>query len=308
MKQNAKRPELGLVCITASDECRYRTTTRTRLLAMPEPRRPLALLELYWANLGRLHWALTFCHRHAIRLYRVTSGLFPMSDEPLGADALSSMAANLSSVGRRATRLGIRVIQHPDQFVVLNSDSPEVAETSRVIMEKHARAFDLMGLPRSPWSCLILHGGKSGRGDELVRVTRDLPDSVRCRLVLENDEYSYSAAEILDVCRRANVPMVFDAHHHVIKEKLDTYEHPSVAELTHLARATWPDPSWQIVHVSNGSAAFADRNHSEYITDFPSAFSGVPWVEVEAKGKERAIARLRLRWAGPDARSSAAAK
>jgi UV DNA damage endonuclease len=297
MTQTAKRPELGLVCITASGECRYRTTTRTRLLAMSVSQRRLALTELYWANLGRLHWALTFCRRHAIRLYRVTSGLFPMSDEPTGAAVLASMAANLSSVGRRAARLGIRVIQPPDQFVVLNSDSPKVARTSRTIMDKHARAFDLMGLPGSPWSCLILHGGKSGRGDELVRVIRDLPDSVRTRLVLENDEYTYGAAEILDLCRRAGVPMVFDAHHHVVKEKLTTYEHPSVAEMTRLARATWPDPAWQIVHLSNGSTAFADRNHRDYITDFPSAFAAVPWIEIEAKAKERAIAHLRSRWA-----------
>src|SRR5688572_21018288 len=222
-------PHLGLVCITDSERYRFRTITRTRFLTLDEAAQRRALEALYWDNLARLHAILSFCHRRDIRLYRATSALFPMSDDPLGAAVLESLSANLASVGRRVKRLGIRVVLHPDQFVVLNSDSPTVAATSRVIMDKHARAFDLLGLPRSPWSAMILHGGKGGRGDELVRAIRTLPPSVRGRLVLENDEYTFGAGEILEICKRAGVPMVFDCHHHVIKEKLDSYEHPSVA-------------------------------------------------------------------------------
>ncbi|MDQ3440991.1 MAG: UV damage endonuclease UvsE [Planctomycetota bacterium] len=286
-------PNFGLVCITSTEQCRFRTITRTRFLALSEDDRRRTLAQLYWDNLARLHAVLTFCHGRGIRLYRATSGLFPMSDDPLGAAVLESLSANLSSVGRRVKRLGIRVVLHPDQFVVLNSDSPNVAATSRVIMDKHARAFDLLGLPRSAWSAMILHGGKGGRGDELVRVIRDLPANVRRRLVLENDEFTYGAAEILDICRRAKAPMVFDCHHHVIKEGLDSYDHPSVEKFTKLAAKTWPDPSWQIVHLSNGSTAFADRNHSEFISAMPSAYATVPWIEVEARGKECAIEKLR---------------
>src|SRR5215218_1305749 len=262
-------PHLGLVCITFSEQCRFRTITRTRFLSLDEAEQRRTLESLYWDNLSRLHAVLSFCDRHDIRLYRATSGLFPMSDDPLGTAVLESLAASLSSIGRRVKRLGIRVVLHPDQFVVLNSESPAVAATSRLIMDKHARAFDLLGLPRSPWSAMILHGGKGGRGDELVRVIRDLPANVRRRLVLENDEFTFGAAEILDICRRAKVPMVFDCHHHVIKEKLDSYEHPSVARFTRAARPTWPDPSWQMVHLSNGAGSFSDRNHSELITSEP---------------------------------------
>jgi|SRR5688572_9887813 len=293
--RHTTRPQLGLVCITHSEECRFRTVTRSRYLAMPDDAARRAALEtLYWANLARLHGAISFCRRNDIRLYRATSGLFPMSDDALGTAVLESLAANLSSIGRRVRRLGIRVVLHPDQFVVLNSESASVAATSRLILEKHGRAFDLLKLPRSPWSAMIIHGGKSGRGDELIRAIRDLRPSVRRRLVLENDEYAYGAAEILDVCRRAGVPMVFDCHHHVIKEQLDSYEHPNVRRFTRAARDTWPDPSWQLVHVSNGAAGFRDRNHSEFIDAIPSAYAAVPWIEVEARGKERAIDRLRV--------------
>ena len=47
-------PELGLVCITSSDEVRYRTVTRTRLLREPPSVREGILGDLYEANAGRL--------------------------------------------------------------------------------------------------------------------------------------------------------------------------------------------------------------------------------------------------------------
>lgn len=297
-KTLGKSPHLGLVCLTWGDECRYRSLTRARYLALANEEKERALTEVYWDNLARVHRALTFCQQHRIRLYRVISSLFPMSDEAVGERVLRSMAANLSSVGRRAQTLGIRVIQHPDQFVVLNSESENVVRTSVKILEKHGLAFDLMGLPRSPWAAMNIHGGKAGRSAELVRTIRQLPPEVRSRLTLENDERAYGAAEILDVCRDAGVPMVFDAHHHVVHDGLDSYEHPSVAKFTRAAAATWPDPSWQVVHLSNGHDAFADPRHSEQIVEFPSSFLHAPWIEIEARGKDCAIERLRKTFPG----------
>lgn len=296
VRKNEGAPNLGLVCLSYGDECRYRTITRSRYLALPAGERKGVLRELYWDNLRRLHWTLGFCARRGIRLYRVTSGMFPMSDERLGEEVLGEMAANLSAIGRRAERLGIRILNHPDQFVVLNSENPKVVETSRRIMEKHARAFDLMGLPCSPWSALILHGGKAGRARELIDEIASLPECIRKRLCLENDEYAYSAQEILEICRRARVPMIFDNLHHAIREKIEDYAHPSFAEFVAAAREMWrPHPDWQIVHLSNGAASVLDRNHSEYITDVPPAYAGVEWIEVEARGKELAIADLQKR-------------
>ena len=293
--------QLGLVCIPFDECCRFRAITRTRYLQLPPADRHRALLEVYWDNLSRLHQMLSFCSRRGIKLYRMTSSLFPMSDEGLGTKILHEMAANLSSVGRRAERLGIRILVHPDQFVVLSSETPRVVTTSVKILKKYALSMDLMGLPRTPWASILIHGGKAGRSDQLVKQIAKLPDGVRSRLCLENDEYSYSAADILDCCRRAGVPMIFDNHHHAIKEGLTSYDDPGLAEVVAAAAATWPDPAWQVVHLSNGKEGFLDRGHSELVTDMPAAYRGVPWIEVEAKGKEAAIARLRqtVPWVDP---------
>lgn len=290
-------PNLGLVCLSSDEQCRFRTITRSRYLALPEPERDLQLRTIYWDNVQRLHWTLGYCARRNIRLYRATSALFPMSDEPHGEATLRGIASMLSAIGRRAAALGIRVVLHPDQFVVLNSDNANTRATSIKILEKHALAFDLMGLPQSAWSLMNIHGGKAGNGDALVDILKSLPPSVRDRVTLENDEYSYGAEEILDICRRAGVPMVFDCHHHAIKDGLDSYDHPSVARFVKLSRETWrPHEAWQLAHVSNGETAFLDRYHSERITMMPKAFRDVPWIEVEARGKEQAIAALHARW------------
>jgi UV DNA damage endonuclease len=286
-------PKLGLVCITASNKVRFRTITRKRLLQLPLLEQQRVLRELYAENLRRLNIAIDFCQSEKIQLYRMASGLFPFADDPLGEAILQEFADGMKATGMRATQLGIRLVLHPDQFVVLSSDRPEVIENSIKILSSQAQIMDMLGLPRSPWALMNIHGGKSDRSERLIEVIRNLPDAIRLRLTLENDEYAYSAQEILEVCQKAGVAMVFDAHHHVIHEHLDTYEDPSVAQMVAAARTTWSNPEWQLVHISNGSEFFGDPRHSDFITVMPSAYQNVPWIEIEAKQKELAIAKLR---------------
>ena len=293
---NAGGPKLGLVCITQSEEVRYRTVTRKRLLTFGADEQARILRELYAANLERLNRAVDFCRANDLSLYRMTSGLFPFADDPAGEDLLEEFRDEARRTGERATAQGLRLILHPDQYVVLSSDSPEVVANSIKILRTHARVLDLLAQPRTAWAAVEIHGGKSGRGERLAGVIRDLPENIRARLVLENDEYAYSAAEILEVCRAAGVPMVFDAHHHVCREKLSTYDDPNVAHFLDAARETWPDPAWQLTHISNGRTAFNDRRHSDLITEMPEAYRRAPWIEVEAKHKELAIEKLRAEW------------
>lgn len=290
------RPNLGLVCITASEAVRYRTVTRKRLLSLPGGERARILLAVFRANLSVLETALDFCSSRGIKLYRISSGIFPFSDEPKGEAILAGMAPELGRVGERARALGVRLVFHPDPFVVLSSDSPAVRQNSVKILSMHARILDLLGQPRSSWAAVQLHGGKGGRSSALVRSIRELPEEIRSRVVLENDERAYSASEILAVCQKAQVPMVFDAHHHICREKLTSYDHPSVAEMFYAARRTWPDPSWQMVHISNGASFFNDPRHSDRITRMPAVFREAPWIEVEAKRKEEAIEQLMREW------------
>ena len=296
MNSTSVTPQLGLVCITASKDVRYRTVTRKRLLQLSETEQEEILRNLYTENLQRLNQAIDFCRGNEIKLYRLTSNLFPFADTELGERILNDFNEELFQTGKRAMSAGIRLVVHPDQFVVLSSDNPEVIATSIKILAYHAMIMDKLGLERSPWAMMEIHGGKSDRSERLVSVIRNLPEAIRSRLALENDEYAYSASEILEVCRQAGVPMVFDAHHHIVHENLDSYDDPSVAEMLAAAGTTWPVREWQLVHISNGREGFNDREHSDLITVMPSSYRDAPWIEVEAKLKEEAIAKLRQEW------------
>jgi UV DNA damage endonuclease len=289
-------PKLGLVCITASQAVRFKTMTRKRFLQFNEVEQKEKLRSLYEENLKRLKLALDFCQTHDLKLYRVISGLFPFSDTPLGKEILEEFAPQLQQTGTRAQEAGIRLVLHPDQFVVLNSDNPQVIENSITILSSQAHWFDLMGLPRSPWALINIHGGKGNRAQRLVKVIRDLPDSVKSRLTLENDERTYSSAEIAEICQAAGIAMVFDAHHHLVYEQLPDYNHPSIAQALEAARTTWTDPEWQLVHISNGREGLHDLRHSDLITTMPDAFRANLWIEVEAKQKELAIEKLQQEW------------
>ncbi|MCC3574627.1 MAG: UV DNA damage repair endonuclease UvsE [Microcoleus sp. PH2017_40_RAT_O_B] len=296
VSSSQKQPELGLVCITTSDAVRFRTVTRKRLLQLTEIEQEKVLRELYADNLKRLDKALDFCYANGIKLYRMTSALFPFADIDLGETVLDSMNEELRRVGDRAIDLNIRLVFHPDQFVVLSSDKPDVVKNSIKILATHALIMDKLQQPRSPWALMNIHGGKGDRTSQLKSVIRDLPESIRSRLTFENDEYAYSSSEILEVCLDTGVAMVFDAHHHVIHEHLESYNDPNVAEMLAAARTSWPVPEWQLVHISNGKEFFADPRHSDLIVDMPNCYYDAPWIEVEAKFKELAIDKLRAEW------------
>lgn len=290
------RNNLGLVCITSSEDVRYKTTTRKYLLSLDEAAQMEKLHWIYTENIARLKKAIEFCLSNDINLYRMTSALFPFSDESMGADILQDFADEIGEIGTSAFERNLRLVLHPDQFVVLSSDSDTIIKNSVKILRMHAKTMDLLKQPRSEWAVMNIHGGKGGRTDKLVASIEKLPDEIRSRLTFENDEYAYSSAEILEVCRRANVAMVFDAHHHVCRENLEDYNNKSVEDAFWAARETWKNPENQMVHISNGREKFNDRAHSDLICTMPEVFRYAPWIEVEAKHKELAIAKLQTEW------------
>ncbi|MCY7323912.1 MAG: UV damage endonuclease UvsE, partial [Phormidesmis sp. CAN_BIN36] len=137
-------PELGLVCITASKAVRYRTVTRKRLFQFDSLEQARMLRDLYADNLRRLEQAIEFCNANQIRLYRLSSALFPFADDVIGEKVLEEFEAEIGLVGDRASHLNIRLVLHPDQFVVLSSDRPEVIENSIKILKTHAHILDLL--------------------------------------------------------------------------------------------------------------------------------------------------------------------
>ena len=143
------RPQLGLVCLTSGPEVRFRTVTLSRYRALSPAEREAKLLDLYASNIAVLHRAAAFCAAAGIRLYRLSSALFPMLDlegDSLGAQVLDRLAPQLLAAGHALQDAGLRVLMHPEQFIVLNSDRPEVRASSLRALQAHARVLDGHGL------------------------------------------------------------------------------------------------------------------------------------------------------------------
>ncbi len=102
---------LGLVCITTSDAVRYKTVTRKRLLSFDEVTQIEMLRALYTENVARVEKAVEFCAANEISLYRLTSGLFPFSDEEIGANVLTEFAEPLAETGKKALENGLRIVK-----------------------------------------------------------------------------------------------------------------------------------------------------------------------------------------------------
>jgi len=228
----------------------------------------------------------------------MSSSIFPFADTEEGMAVLQHLRYRLAGIGKCADELRIRIVAHPDQFVVLSSDSASTIANSVTVLQMHAEIFDMIGLSRSPYNAIIIHGGKRGNDAILVKTINSLPEAIRSRLTLENDEFSYSTKAIYDICRQTGLSMIFDAHHHLIMEKCADYSDSGIEAGVRAARSTWlPHEDWQLVHISNGTTGLSDRRHSDYIEAMPDCFANVEWIEVEARGKELAIDRIREFWA-----------
>lgn len=101
-EMNCVRNNLGLVCITNSEDVRYKTTTRKHLLSLDEAAQVEKLHWIYTENITRLRKAIEFCLANDINLYRMTSALFPFSDEAMGAEILEEFAGELAEIGTDA--------------------------------------------------------------------------------------------------------------------------------------------------------------------------------------------------------------
>lgn len=295
--QPPKGLRLGLCCKFAREPIKFRTTTATAMLRLPRPARLERLAELCRANAEALLAALQFCKAHGIGAFRINSQVLPVKTHPEAGYEMDELPggaqiiARFRACGEFARANNLRLSFHPDQFVVLNSPNPQTLANSFSELNYQAEVAEWVGA-----DTINLHGGgaygdKVSALEALRRNIERLPAAVRARLTLENDDKVYTPADLLPVCADTGVPLVYDVHHHrCLPDGL------SVAEITGLARKIWrAEPLFHISSPLAGWDGPKPERHHDYIDirDFPAEWLGWPLtVEVEAKAKELAVARL----------------
>ncbi len=302
---------LGLCCVFKEEPIRFRTATAISISKLCRQEQLAKLEAIALANAESLLQSLRYCHAHAIGCFRLNSQILPLRTHPEVGWAVNDlpnsgdvMAAFLRC-GAFAQQNGLRLTFHPDQFVVLGSPNRKVVLSSIAELEYQAEVASWIGA-----DVITIHGGGS-YGDKPAALDRwrqnfaRLSKAVRTRIALENDDRVYTPTDLLPVCQAAKIPLVYDVHHHRCNPD-DLHEE----EATQQARATWNrEPLFHISSPLGGWSAANVRKHDDFIAlrDFPPNWSALNiTVEVEAKAKEVAIAKLRRALQSRAARHSGA--
>lgn len=299
-RRPGRRPglRLGLCCTFAAQPIKFRTTTARYALTLKPAQRAQHFSDLLEHNAHALNDAIAWCAGNGVGAFRIVSQIFPVYTHPqVGYDwqalpGAARIAAALESARTAARRADVRLSFHPDQFVVLGSASEATVAASVGELDYQARVAQLVGAEQ-----LTIHGGgaQGGKDVALSRLERGLDrlsDGARARVVLENDDRVYTVRDLLPVCRRAGVPLVYDVHHHRCNP-----DGLSVAEATAAAMDTWADrePWFHLSSPAAGWTAGDPRPHHDraWLRDLPESWRELKaTVDVEAKGKEVAVLQL----------------
>jgi UV DNA damage endonuclease len=279
------------------------SSNRTCRLANATPERLRGLIA---ENLDGLLAILRYNAGLGVRLFRISSHVIPFASHPANTVPWwREFAAQLGEIGAYARDHGMRLSFHPGQHTALTSPRPEVLAAGVSELTYNARFLAACAL--GPECKVILHGGGT-HGDKPGAIARfaeqhaALPEEIVRHLVLENDERCYSAADVLEMSRRTGVPVVFDALHDAI---LPSPHLASRAALLAACFATWrPQDGVPKTHFSSQDPAKQSGAHAEWVdaADFArfAADTGAREFDcmLEAKGKERALLRLRQELAG----------
>ncbi len=194
-----------------------------------------------------------YLEKQNITMYRMSSDVAPYvthPDMPQFHNQVKEATTELRALGRRALDMRLRLSFHPSQYTILNSPDPELNRKSVLDIESQATILDTM--EAGPEGVIIVHvggvyGDKASAMDRWVASYQNLPEASRRRLVLENDDISYHAGDVLRLHERTGVPLVLDSHHFCCNN-------PEALDLAETARkflASWPSGRRPKTHFSS---------------------------------------------------------
>jgi len=257
--------------------------------------------ELTLKNVKDLNGIISWNVLNGYDFYRMSSGLAPWKTEYNWEDLkdIDSIRRWFHSAGTMAKTHNVRLTSHPGPYNVLVSPKEEVVENCIKDLTIHGDEFDMMGLSRTPYNKINIHlggayGDKEASMKRFVKNFPRLPESVRSRLTLENDDKAsmYSVKDLYyGIYKKIGIPIVFDYHHHQF-----CTGGMSEQEALEMALSTWGDIK-PVTHYSESrrdeqeDKTIRVQAHSDYVYDKIEMYGNDFDIMVEAKAKELAVDR-----------------
>jgi len=298
--------KIGYPCINQTLDC---SSSRTfRLASYSEER----LLETVEQNLNCLQRILEYNVQHDLLFFRLSSDLVPFASHEINKyNWQEHFKMTFRELGSYIRSNNMRISMHPDQFVVLNSPNAQTVKNSIAELVYQGSILDLMELDTT--AKLQIHGG-GAYGDKPAAMQRFaevyhtmLPDAVKARLCVENDDRTYTLQDCLQLHELTGVPIIFDNLHH---ECVNNGE--PMREAVAMAAATWNIENDGILMMDYSAQSPGERKgkHVQHIQeqlfhDFLAETEGLNMdIMLEIKDKEasalkavevaRALGRLKL--------------
>jgi len=256
------------------------------------------------ANLQDLVKMIEWNEEHGIRVFRLSSELFPHYTNPKVESYTMEFAYDLlKQVGDTAKKYGHRLTFHPGQYNVVGTPREEMFQKTILELKYHAEIMNRMGVGLE--GVMVVHGGgiygdKEATKKRWIENYKRLPKEITDRLVLENCERAFSIKDCLEVSEGCGVPVVFDTHHFECYKLLHPEEEFKEAEYyMPLILDTWKKknvkPKFHVSEQGSGRCG----HHSDYIETIPNYLMEIPEkygvnidIMIEAKKKELAIFKL----------------
>ena len=181
---------------------------------------PEKLTEVTAHNLAALEKMIDYNHKNDIKLFRISSDLIPFGSSPVNTLAWPEIHKEVfDRIGAKIRKSGMRGSLHPGQYTVLNSPTEEVVERAITDLVYHDKILIALGTDQT--NKIVLHvggiyGDKKEALERFEQNFRRLPEAVRNRLIIENDDRLYNIEDVLTLAHRLHVPAVYDNLHHAI--------------------------------------------------------------------------------------------
>ena len=193
----------------------------------------------------------------------------------------------------------MRVDTHPDEFNVINSINPKVVENTKINLLRQAEWFDDF---KYDLGKMVIHVGGATNGKEEAGLERFItnfntfPKQVESKIIIENDDKTYTARETLNLCNELNLPMVLDVHHHNCNNAND-----NIYDLIPKIFDTWENEKLPPkLHFSSPKNGENDRKHSDFINphDFINFLENIKLfntdIDIMLECKEKDLALFKL--------------
>jgi len=286
---------LGLPNVTSSSTVTY--TYYQKLFTKEKKLNKLKQITL--SNFNDLKKILEYNIKNKIHFYRLTSKLIPLATHPdVNWDYRKYFDIELKSIGKIINENNIRVDTHPDQFNVINSINKNVVKNTMRNLIFHANLFKDIDYPLGK---MVIHvgSGVGGKNKALKRFIENInyfPKEVKTKILIENDDKTFSVNDTLSLCNNLHIPMVLDVHHYICNN-----EGEDLFKLLPDIFNTWKNERiLPKIHFSSPKNSLTDRKHADYINgeDFVRFIEGCKMINqsfdvmIEAKKKDLALFNL----------------